>query len=33
MTLFLVVSNWAGALCGVYVTYKLAKLALNKEKK
>jgi len=33
MGLFLVASNWIGALCGVYVTYKLARLALSKEKK
>jgi hypothetical protein len=33
MGLFLTVSNWVGALCGTYVVYKLAKLAISKEKK
>ena len=33
MGLFLVTSNWVGALCGVYVTYKLARLAFKKDNK
>jgi len=33
MAIFLVASNWFGALCGTYVVYKLARVAFKKENK
>jgi len=33
MEVFLSVSNWAGILCGAYVVYKLARVALKKDNK
>jgi len=33
MAMFLTASNWIGILCGGYVCYKLARVALKKENK